>query len=100
MKKLFLYIAFLALGNTNVFAQHIPSGKKAKREEKNKRINAIIKQEEEGVLKYKTHFIAGFKLTNDGYGGFLEYAKAQSVKKALLFQLDISERKNSKEQKM
>ena len=83
-----------------VTAQQDPSSKKAKREEKNKRINAIIKQEEEGVLHYKSHFVAGFKLTTDGYGGFLEYAKAQTVNKALLFQLDISERKNSKEEKM
>ncbi len=100
MKKLFLYIVFLTLCNNMVTAQQDPSSKKAKREEKNKRINAIIKQEEEGVLHYKSHFVAGFKLTTDGYGGFLEYAKAQTVNKALLFQLDISERKNSKEEKM
>jgi hypothetical protein len=41
--------------------------RKSKRDEKNKRINAIIKQEEEGVIHYKSHFAGGFKLVNDGY---------------------------------
>ena len=99
MKKLFLYTLFLMLINNSLSAQIIYQDRKSKRDEKNKRINAIIKQEEEGVIHYKTHFAGGFKLVNDGYGGFLEYGKAQSVKKSLLFQLEIVERKNSKEEK-
>lgn len=85
--------------NNSLSAQIIYQDRKSKRDEKNKRINAIIKQEEEGVIHYKSHFAGGFKLVNDGYGGFLEYGKAQSVKKSLLFQLEIVERKNSKEEK-
>ncbi len=85
--------------NNSLSAQIIYQDRKSKRDEKNKRINAIIKQEEEGVIHYKTHLAGGFKLVNDGYGGFLEYGKAQSVKKSLLFQLEIVERKNSKEEK-
>ena len=41
----------------------------------------------------------GFKLTNDGYGGFFEIGRARSIKKVTLFQLDISERKHGKEDK-
>ena len=85
--------------SNSLFAQIKYQDRKSKQQEKNKRINAIIKQEEEGVIHYKSHFAGGFKLVNDGYGGFLEYAKAQSVNKALLFQFELDERKHSKEQK-
>ena len=99
MKKLFLL--FIALGCIiPTMAQETASDrKKQRKEERKQRINAIIKQEEEGVLKYKKHLVFGFKLTNDGYGGFVEVARAQSIKKALLFQLDIAERKHVKEEK-
>jgi hypothetical protein len=73
--------------------------KKDKKEERKQRINALIKQEEEGVIAYRKHNLFGFKLTNDGYGGFYEHGRAQSIRKALLFQLDFTERKNVKEQK-
>jgi hypothetical protein len=73
--------------------------KKEKRDERKQRINALIKQEEEGVIAYHKHSAFGFKLTSDGYGGFFEIGRAKSIKKALLFQLDISERKHPKEEK-
>ena len=73
--------------------------KPTRKEERRQRINAIIKQEEEGVIKYKKHTVFGVKLTTDGYGGFLEIGRAQSVKRGLLFQLDIGERKHPKENK-
>ena len=51
------------------------------------------------MIKYRKHLAFGVKLTSDGYGGFIEVARAQSVGKGLLFQLDISERKHPKEYK-
>lgn len=84
----------------NVIAQ---DNKKSKRDQKKEirkeKITALIKQEEEGVITYSKHFLGGIKLTTNGYGGFLEIGRAQSVKKSLLFQLDISERKHPKEEK-
>jgi hypothetical protein len=74
--------------------------KRNKREERKQRINAIVKQEEEGVIKYRKHLAFGLKLVTDGYGAFVEVARAQSVKKGLLFQLDIAERKHPKEEKI
>src|ERR1700712_5564169 len=73
--------------------------KKEKKDERKQRINELIKQEEEGVIAYHKHTAFGFKLTTDGYGAFLEVGRAKSIRKALLFQLDISERKHSKEDK-
>ena len=83
-----------------VFAQQKTKSSKEERREKRKdRITAMIKLEEEGVIVNKKHFVGGIKLNSDGYGGFLEKGIAQSVKRSLLFQLDISERKHPKELK-
>ncbi|MBS1744444.1 MAG: hypothetical protein JST81_15555 [Bacteroidetes bacterium] len=99
MKKLLLlFIAAVCIAPA--FAQETGEVKRSRKEERKLRISAIIKQEEEGVIKYKKHTAAGVKLTNDGYGIFVEVARAQSVKKALLFQLDIAERKHPKETKL
>lgn len=95
MRKIFFI--FLAVAATSsLFGQQT---KKEKKDEHRKKINALTKQEEEGVITYSKHTVFGFKLTNDGYGGFMEIGRAQSIKKSLLFQLDISERKHSKEDK-
>ena len=73
--------------------------KQEKKDERKQRINALIKQEEEGVIAFRKHSLFAFKLTNDGYGGFYEFGKTQSIRKALLFQLDFAERKHPKEEK-
>lgn len=73
---------------------------KSKRELRKERINQIIRQEEEGVVTYHKHMLGGIKLTNDGYGGFFEVGRARSVNRALLFQLEVTERKHVKEEKL
>ncbi len=94
---LFLFMA--ATFSMTVVAQQSKKPASAKKEKKRQRITALIRQEEEGVIAYKKHFAVGGKLTNDGYGIFFEKGKGQSVKRSLLFQLDISERKHNKEAK-
>ncbi len=78
-------------------AQH---SRKDRQEERREHINQLIRQEEEGVITYKKSFAFGIKLTNDGYGGFFELGRASSVKRALLYQLEITERKHPKEEKL
>jgi hypothetical protein len=95
MRKLF-FITLALVATLPSFSQ---LSKKEKKDERKQRINALIKQEEEGVVAYHKHTAFGFKLTNDGYGGFLEVGRARSIKKVTLFQLDITERKHSKEDK-
>lgn len=95
MRKIF-FIFLATVFAPNLFAQQTKAEKKQDKEQK---INALIKQEEEGVITYAKSTAFGFKLINDGYGAFLEIGRAQSVKKSLLFQFDISERRNSKEEK-
>lgn len=96
MKKLFSLALIVSLVIPAIAQETQPMSKKELRRQ---RINAIAKQEEEGVIKYKKHTAFGVKLTTDGYGGFFEIGRAQSVKKGLLFQLEISERKHPKEEK-
>ena len=99
MKKIFFPLLILTF-STQLYAQvKTKSAKEQKKVIRKERIIAIAKQEEEGVITYNKHFLGGIKLTTDGYGGFLEIGRAQTVKKALLFQLDISERKHPKEEK-
>jgi hypothetical protein len=95
MNKLFL-ITLLSFAVSISFAQ---KNKKERREANRNRINALIKQEEDGIIAYRKSNAYGGKLINDGYGIFLEIGRAKSLKKATLFQLELSERKHAKEEK-
>lgn len=96
MRKIFLFIIIASL-STSLFAQ---SRRRSMQDQKREHINSIIKQEEEGVITYKKSFAFGAKLTTDGYGIFFELGRASTVKKGLLYQLEISERKHQKEEKL
>jgi len=97
MKQLLILLSFIAI-SVSVSAQQ-KHGKKSRKEEKRARVNAQIKAEEEGVIAYKKHYAFGVKLTSDGYGISFEKGYAKSVKKATLFQVEITERKHQKEEK-
>jgi hypothetical protein len=96
MQKLFLILlAFIVTSST--FAQK--QSKKDRREQNRKRIDAMIKQEEEGIIVYKKHTVFGGKLVSNGYGAFLEFGRLNTVKKGMLYQLEISEYKSPREEK-
>ncbi|MEO8763591.1 MAG: hypothetical protein ABI416_04855 [Ginsengibacter sp.] len=95
MRKIILLI-FILIASFGVSAQKT---KKQRQQEKRAHIDNLIKEEEEGVIAYKKSFVFGAKLINDGYGIFFEIGRASSIKKSLLYQLEISERKNIKEDK-
>ncbi|MEO6682030.1 MAG: hypothetical protein ABIN48_04320 [Ginsengibacter sp.] len=92
-----LLIVMLMVFSFHSFAQ---SKKKDRQEEKRAQINEMVRLEEEGVITHQKSIAVGLKLTTDGYGAFFEIGRASSVKRALLFQLDISERKHVKEEKI
>jgi len=95
MRKLF----FICLASVITLPSLAQMTKKEKKDERKQRINALIKQEEEGVIAYKKHTAVGFKLTNDGYGGFFEIGRANSITRTTLFQIEFTERKHAKEEK-
>jgi hypothetical protein len=98
MKKIVIatLVLFFAI---NSFAQKDKSKKEIRRDARKEKVAAMVKLEEEGVIVNKKHFLSAAKLTNDGFGGFVEKGLAQSVGKALLFQLELTERFHPKEQK-
>jgi hypothetical protein len=98
MKKIVIATLILFFA-TNIYAQNGKSKKQVRKENRKEKVAAMVKLEEEGVIVNKKHFLSAVKLTNDGLGGFVEKGIAQSVGKALLFQLEITERFHPKEQK-
>ena len=98
MKQL-LFLLVAATLSYSAAAQETKKKTKSRKEQKRDRINALARQEEEGIIAYKKHFAVGGKLTNDGYGVFFEKGRAKSVRRGMLFQLEISERKHPKEEK-
>jgi hypothetical protein len=95
MRKIFLVLITVSLS----FPSFAQSTRRTRQEVKRNRINEMVKQEEEGVITYRKSFLFGAKLTTDGYGIFFELGRASSVKKAMLYQLEIGERKHTKEDK-
>ncbi len=99
MKRIVLLTALISL-SVAVFAQETKKNpRKSRKEEKRAKINAMIRMEEEGVIAYKKHFLFGAKLVTDGYGIFFEKGYAKSVRRATLYQVEITERKHPKEVK-
>lgn len=92
-------IIFLLFLISFSFVSKAQESKKQRKSEKRARIDSLIKNEEEGVIAYHKSFSFGAKLINDGYGIFFEWGRAKSIKKSLLFQLEIAERKAPKEDK-
>ena len=95
MRRIFVLIIILSI-SCGAMAQKT---KKQRQAEKRAHVNSLIKQEEEGIIAYKKSFVFGAKLINDGYGVFFELGRASTVKKSMLYQLEISERKHIKEDK-
>jgi hypothetical protein len=75
------------------------SPKSERKEEKRKRMNAIIKQEEEGVLAYNKQSSFGLQLRTNGYGLFYELGRAKSPRSTNLYLIEITEIKHPKEEK-
>lgn len=103
MNKLLLSVFFLAISATALAQDSTRrnlSGKVDKKEARRQKINAMIKQSEEGVLVYKKQTIFGLQGRSNGYGAFLELGSMKSNRKTNIYRLDITEIKNQKEEKL
>ncbi|CAN5206487.1 hypothetical protein BH09BAC2_BH09BAC2_08890 [soil metagenome] len=94
--KNFILFGIAVLSFFGSFAQKIKNEKKAQKQQK---IRNMVREEEEGIISYKKQFVFGAHLSTDGYGIMGEFGKFSSVKKSMLFQLDIGEKKDAKEDK-
>lgn len=99
MKKLFILLILTSfIGSLN--AQNAKEKKEQKREEKREKINALIKQEEEGVLVFSKQSIFGIFLRSNGYGFNYEKGEMKSLSSSNLYGLEFSEIKHLKEDKL
>lgn len=95
MRKI-IFIALLSIISVHAFTQN----KKEKRAARAEKINALIKQEEEGILVFKKHFIYGGGLATDGYGIFAEKGIKQDKRKTTLYRIELYEKKHVKEERL
>lgn len=92
---LLIFLPFLSFAQKQNEKQQ-PEDKKDKKEMIEKRLIT----NEQGVITQRKSFVFGAKLISDGYGIFFEIGRAKSLKKGLLYQLELSERKDPKQEKM
>jgi hypothetical protein len=102
VKRLIILAIIITVG-FNLFAQDSTKAKKpsktVRREERQQRINAMIKQEEEGALIYNKESVFGIQLRTNGYGLFYEKGKAQTRRKTNIYTAELTEIKDPKEEK-
>jgi hypothetical protein len=67
--------------------------------EKQQKISALAKQEEEGILTYKRQNIFGIQLRTNGYGVYFEHGRSRSPRLTNLYLLELTEIKHPKEEK-
>ncbi|HEX6181806.1 MAG TPA: hypothetical protein VFZ47_11220 [Chitinophagaceae bacterium] len=74
--------------------------KKDRKEAKRKRIDALVKLEEEGELVFQKHSIFGFKANSDGWGFSYEMGRFKSNRTTNIYQLEFNEKKHRQEKKI
>ena len=102
MKKNILYI-FATIFSLSVFAQDSTknnNSKSAGKEAKRQRINAIIKQEEEGNLSFRKQTAFGVQGRTNGYGAFIELGRRKSQRFSTTYSFEFTEIKERKEEKL
>ncbi len=101
MKKLILFILLLTPG-TVLLAQDSTThamGKKQTKEQKRHRIDAMLKQEEEGNLSYIKQNGFGIMLRTNGYGIFFEIGRRRTQRFTNTYSIELTEIKHPKEEK-
>lgn len=101
MKKIIVVSVLVGL-SVSAFSQQTPEPvrkKDVKKQERRQRMNELMKQEEEGVPSFRKHNAFGIKLNTDGWGLSYEYAKANTVRRATIYQFEFNEKKHPKEKK-
>jgi len=106
VKKLFFFLIISAIAisssaqdSTQSRSSHRQT-KTEQRDAKRQKINALIKQSEEGVLIYSKQSIFGIQFRTNGYGAFYELGKMKTNRKTNIYRLDITEIKSAKEDKL
>jgi hypothetical protein len=96
-----LFLFCFALITLPALAQQSPTPDYSnnKNDEKNQRINRMMKMEEEGDLIFDHYGLFGFKLATDGYGIFYEHGKFINNHKSRTLTFELNEIKDPKDHK-
>jgi hypothetical protein len=99
--KKYILASFVFIIAASVSAQDSTSrsanSRDERRAEKRQRINAMIKQEEEGVLSYHKQSAFGLQLRTNGYGLFYELGRAKTPRFTNLYMIELTEIKDPRE---
>jgi hypothetical protein len=98
--KRLITLIIVSFVSFSLFAQNKRTSKEDRKEERRQRINAMIKQEEEGALIYAKQNAFGIQLRTNGYGAFYELGKMKTRRKTNLYTIDLAEIKDPKEEKV
>ncbi len=99
MKNIILLVLIAAIAMSSS-AQDTILPKKERKEARRQKINAKIRQAEEGVLVYRKQSIFGIQARTNGYGIFYELGFMKSNRKTNIYRIDITEIKSAKEEKL
>ena len=95
-----LYIAFiLTVATAGMAAAQTDRSRLSKNELRHLQKYQILRKEENSGFQYAHSFTAGARLTTNGWSGTLEYARKTSSLTNTLFQFDLGEIKDPKEEK-
>lgn len=102
MKRIIAIVCFLCT-TSGLLAQDTTAKKENSKErrqsEKRQRIDAMSKQEEEGVLLFRKQNAFGIQLRTNGYGLFYEIGRFKSPRFANTYLIELTEIKHPKEEK-
>ena len=102
MKIFSLLLIFVSL-SFNISAQDTTtkrSTKDSRKETRRQKVNALIRQSEEGILVYSKQSIFGVQGRTNGYGIFYELGKMKTTRKTNIYRIDLTEIKHQKEEKI
>jgi hypothetical protein len=74
--------------------------KEERKEQRREKINALIRQSEEGVLIYRKQTIFGIQGRTNGYGLLFELGRQQTQRRTTVYRIDLTEIKHQKEEKL
>ena len=97
----FLIIASVSAQDSTAVTNQ-PSGKAKRAERRNdkqRKRDAIIRQEEEGLLTYSRQNIFALQLRTDGYGFFYEHGRNKTARKTATYLFELTETKHPKEER-
>jgi hypothetical protein len=93
---LFISFSTVAMAQT----QQPLSTRQEKAQQRQEKINQLIKQEEEGSLIYNKQWLLGFNLNTDGWNLTYEHGKYKTITKTNIWWLQLGERKDPHQTKV